>query len=280
MNNFTRSKEEVAADLLAAAKRLAKAKRHQMSVRTDKPLTERHVNMANILSRSAQSLKLIEKRVVAVALAKTDSIPGRDLENAKISGWSVRIMAEEYADQFKITLDAAYQQLQDAKILMERQLRFFVEDKRDKRGVREVIINWCGMYQYNKGEGWAEFSFTPQIAPLLLGLRGEKTPFTSYQLSRVANLKLVSSWRLYECFLSWRVTGRWEPTIEEFCYTMDIPESYKKDFGAIRRRVIDPAMKELIIKNNMIITLELRKSGRKVIGLDFKFKENPQGMLL
>ena len=136
------------------------------------------------------------------------------------------------------------------------------------------------MYTYHHGEAWAEFSFTAQIAPLLLALRGDKTPFTSYQLSRVSGLKSIHSWRLFECLLSWRVKRRWEPTIEEFCYTMDLPPSYQKDFGAIRRRVIGPAIEELIAKDNFLITLDLKKSGRKVIGLDFKFKENPQGRLI
>lgn len=277
MSNFTRSKEEAAADLVAAEKRAAKRKQHQMSVRTDKPLEGRHVNMSNILSRAAQSLKLIEKRVVAIGLAKTDSVPFRDLTLSADRGWTVRITAEEYAEQFSVTLDAAYLQLQEAKTLMDRQLRFF---EPGRKGLKETIINWCSKYTYHHGEGWAEFNFTADIAPFLLALRGEKTPFTSYQLSRVADLKSVHSWRLFECLLSWRGKGRWEPTIEEFCYTMDLPPSYQKDFGAIRRRVIDPAMAELTEKDNLIISLDLKKSGRKVTGLDFKFRENPQGKLI
>lgn len=273
----TRSAEEVKNDLLTAENLKTKTKKYYLSVRTDKPMEERHVNMANILSRSAQSLKLIEKRVVAIALAKTDSVPHRDLHLASREGWTVRITAEEFAEQFSVTLNTAYEQLQEAKTLTERQLKYF---EKDRRGLKEIIINWCGMYTYHHGEAWAEFSFTPQIAPLLLALRGDKTPFTSYQLSRVSGLKSIHSWRLFECLLSWRVKGRWEPTIEEFCYTMDLPPSYQKDFGAIRRRVIGPAIEELIAKDNFLITLDLKKSGRKVIGLDFKFKENPQGRLI
>lgn len=277
MSGFTRSADETAANLLAAEKREGKKRTHRISVRTDKPLEDRHVNMSNILSRASQSLKLIEKRVVAIGLAKTDSVPFRDLTLATNHGWIVKITAEEYAEQFSLSLDAAYLQLQEAKTLMDRQLRFF---EPSRKGVKERIINWCGEYTYHHGEGWAEFNFTPSIAPFLLALRGKENPFTSYQLSRVADLKSVHSWRLFECLLSWRLKGRWEPTIEEFCYTMDLPPSYQKDFGAIRRRVIDPAMKELIEKDNMIISIELKKSGRKVTGLDFKFKENPQVRLL
>ena len=279
MSNLTRSQEEADADLLAAEKRQTKKKQYQMAVRTDKPLENRHVNMANILSRAAQSLSLIEKRVVAICLAKTDSVPYRDLLSAETrGGWTVRIAADEYAEQFAVTLNTAYEQLQSSKSLLDRKLRFFEKDRKGK--LKETGIGWCEKYVYHQGEGWIEFTFTSSIAPFLLALRGEKTPFTSYQLSRVADLKSIHSWRLFECLLSWRVKGRWEPTIEEFCYTMDLPPSYQKDFGAIRRRVIDPAMTELTEKDNLIITLELKKSGRKVTGLDFKFKENPQGKLL
>lgn len=278
MRHSTRSEEEVTSDLKSANKRAAKRKQYQMAVRTDKPLEDRHVNMSNILSRAAQSLTLIEKRVIALCLAKTDSMPSRDLILSQKQGWTVSLAAEEYATQFSVTLNTAYEQLQSSKSLIARNLRFFELNK--KGNSEEIVINWCEKYTYNQGEGWIEFTFTPSIAPYLLALRGDRTPFTSYQLNRVADLKSIHSWRLFECLLSWRGKGRWEPTIEEFCYTMDLPPSYQKDFGAIRRRVIDPAMKELSEKDNLIITLDLKKSGRKVIGLDFKFKENPQGRLL
>lgn len=277
MSGRTRSADEIEADLNAAAERVARKKKHQMQIRTDKPLQDRHVNLANTISRAAQSLKLIEKRVVALSLAKTDSVPHRDLILAAEKGWTVRITAEEYAEQFSVTLNTSYEQLQESKVLMDRKLRFFEQDRRGK--VVEVIINWCGKYKYHAGEGWVEFSFTPQIAPYLLALRGDKTPFTSYQLSRVSKLTSIHAWRLFECLLSWRGKGRWETTIEEFCYSMDLGPKYQKDFGAIRRRVIDPAIKELAEKDNWEITLELKRIGRKVVGLIFSHSVNPQGKL-
>ena len=50
--------------------------------RTDKPLVERSVSMSNSLTRGAQNLNLSQKRLIALALAKTDSIPVLDLQNA------------------------------------------------------------------------------------------------------------------------------------------------------------------------------------------------------
>jgi plasmid replication initiation protein len=112
--------------------------------------------------------------------------------------------------------------------------------------------------------------------PHLFGLRGE---FTQYKLKQASALRSSYSWRLFELLQSWIGTGHYQPTIEEFCLAMDVPESYKKDFKSIRIRVIEPAVAELIQKNNLIIRWDTQRAGRKVIGLDFKFQPNPQTSL-
>ena len=52
---------------------------------------------------------------------------------------------------------------------------------------------------------------------------------------------------------------------------MDIPESYK--WYDIKRRVIEPALKELILKNNLVIEWEPKKKGRSIYSLYFQFIE-------
>ena len=84
-------------------KPVEKAKRGRkaaiMAERTDKPLVERSVSISNSLARGAQNLNLSQKRLLALALAKTDSIPVLDLQNATRheTGWRVRLFAHEYA---------------------------------------------------------------------------------------------------------------------------------------------------------------------------------------
>ena len=53
-------------------------------------------------------------------------------------------------------------------------------------------------------------------------------------------------------------------------------ETARKNFGELRRRIIEPAVKELIAKNNLLIEWTPTKAGRRVTGLEFKFKPNPQ----
>lgn len=251
-----------------------KAKNH-MPERTDVAIQERYVSMSNALARSAQGLKLSEKRIVALALAKTDSVPARDAINAQFkNGWTVKITVEEYKETYCIDADTAYSQIKSGAMdLFKRSVKTMTNTP---RGLKEVFTNWCGQCIYHHGEGWAEIAFTPQIAPHLLGLRSK---FTSYKLKQASALRSIYAWRLFECLQSWGNKGVWSVTIEKFNHALEVPVSCQKDFGNLRLRVIEPALKELREKDNMLIDLEIQKSGRKVTGLVFKFKQNEQKQL-
>ena len=251
-----------------------KTKNH-VTERTDKPIAERYVSMSNALTRSAQGLTLSEKRVVAMAMAYTDSKSGGDAFRAQHNnGWTVKLTAEEYAETYEIDARTAYDQLKKAADkLLNRQVKTM---QQTKRGIKETKTNWCGQCTYHHGEGWVEIAFTPQIAPHLLAL---KKNFTSYKLKEASALRSIYSWRLFECLQSWGDKGIWSVNIDKFSHAMEVPESYKKDFGNLRLKVLEPALKELRGKDNMLIDLELKKSGRKVTGLVFKFKPNPQRTL-
>jgi len=249
--------------------------RKAVAERTEKPLAERYVSMSNALARSAQGLTLSEKRVVAIALAKTDSKSATDKTKAVFSnGWTVHLTAEEYAQEFGLKPQAAYEQLKAAADnLLKRQVRTLTQTI---RGIKEVKTNWCGQCTYHHGEGWVEIAFTHQIAPHLLDL---KSKFTSYKLKQVSAMRSIYSWRLYECLQSWGDKGRWSPDMDEFLHAMDVPETYRSNFKDVRVRVLEPALKELREKDNLEIEMELKKAGRKVRGLVFTFRPNPQGRL-
>ena len=250
-------------------------KPNRVKERTDKPLAERYVSMSNALARAAQGLKLSEKRTVALALAKTDSVSSKDAVQAQFrNGWTVKLTAEEYAQEFGVTPDAAYLQLKEAADnLLKRQVRTLTQTV---KGLKEIKTNWCGQCTYHHGEGWVEIAFTHQIAPHLLGLR---TKFISHKLQQVGALRSIYSWRLFECLQSWGDKGKWSPDIDEFCHAMEAPPSCRANFGMLNRSVIEPALKELREKDNQLIELVLKKAGRKVTGLMFTYRPNPQGSL-
>lgn len=246
-------------------------KTRMVEPKTDKPLPERHVNMSNALARSSHGLTLAEKRVIACGLASTDSKSARMFnEVMRHGGWRVRIPALEFAEWAGIEPQTAYTQLAEAATsLLNRQW-----EVRD--GKRIERFNWLSRAEYHKGEGWVEVEFTHYTAPHLLALENK---FTSYRLEQAAALRSIHSWRLMECLQSWKDTGLWRVSIEDFWHCMDAPASCRANFKDLRRRVIEPAVHELRQKDNMLIEWEQVKAGRKVTGLVFKFKPNPQRSL-
>jgi plasmid replication initiation protein len=136
-------------------------------------------------------------------------------------------------------------------------------------------MRWVGRCQYHEGEGWVQLAWWPELVPCLVGIERQ---FTSYQLQQASALRSIYSWRLLELLSRFKKTGTAEYTIEDFKASMDAPPSLS-DFGQVKRRIIDPAVKELQEKDGWLIDWEPIKAGRKVKAVRFTFKRNPQGCL-
>ncbi len=249
-------------------------RRRAIKQRTDIAIPERNVSMSNALARGAHALTLTEKRIVSMALALTDSVPAKELFDAQRAGWVVRITAQDYAESYEVDPRTAYEQLKEsARGLLKRRW------KTVHQGPRGLVFReglWVSLVEYSEGEGYVSVRFTPEVAPHLLALRKE---FTSYKLKQATALRSIYAWRLLECLQSWNGTGQWSPTIEQFQHAMDAPESCRKDFGRLRARIIEPAIKELRDKDSLLVEWQPIKAGRKVKALRFTFMRDPQGRL-
>lgn len=254
-----------------------KTQTRMMRERTELAIGDRNVNMSNALARGSHSLSLAEKRIIAIALAKTDSIPAHELFLGARNGWGVTLNAKEYAETYDVDTNTAYEQLKySAQALLDRKWKL-VEASQTRAG-RTVTIegNWVSRIKYEDGAGYVEVSFTRYVAPHLLALRNH---FTTYKLKQAAALRSVYAWRLFECLQSWKDKGRWSPTITDFHEAMDAPASCRANFKDLRIRIIEPAIKELREKDNLAIEWDPKKDGRKVTGLMFRFKPELQGKL-
>lgn len=241
----------------------------------DRQPGERWVTMSNALTRAAHGLTLGEKRVIAWAVSTLDS--RQVLKPGEVP--TTRISAMDYATEFKVDNDTAYDQLQAAaKALYNRSITFYEPaHKRNGKPLppTKVQMRWVGEAKYQAGEGWIELAWWPKLLPHLTGL---KKQFTSYQLQQASALRSVYSWRLLELLTRFKSTGKAEYTIEDFRASMDAPASLS-DFGQVKRRIIDPAVKELTEKDGWLIQWEAVKAGRKVKAVRFTFMRNPQGQL-
>jgi plasmid replication initiation protein len=238
----------------------------------DQHLRNKNVVMSNVITRSAHGLSLAEKRIIFCAIAKMTGTYS-----------PVRITAQEYSTTFDLPINQAYQQLKDAaENFFNRYISLAMKDRKGKAPA-QWKIRWLGGYGYQDGEGYVEMSFTPQVTPYLCDLEKD---FTKYQLSQSWALRSVHSWRLLELFERFRetdkVTGKKKSDgwlhimIEEFWHAMEAPESYKKNFGQLTRRIIAPSIKELTEKDGWIIDWHPVKKGRRVVKLEFYFKKDEQ----
>jgi plasmid replication initiation protein len=242
------------------------------------PTTERWITMTNALTRAGHGLTLAEKRIVMCAVSKLDSrkvyAPGEVP--------TTRITAIEFAELFQVDLDTAYDQLKEAsKQLYQRSITFF--EPAYKRNEKElaptkVTMRWIGQCHYQKGEGWVELYWWPRLLPHLTGLQKQ---FTSYQLQQVNALRSMYSWRLLELLTRFKSNGVAEYTIEDFAASMDATEKQRADFAAIRRKIIEPAIKELQEKDGWSINwAPIKEGGKKVKGIRFTFSRKEPQLLL
>lgn len=237
----------------------------------ERQLGDRWVAMKNALTRAGHGLSLSEKRLVMLALSALDSKATYIIGQVPMS----RVTAKDYAELYEVDPNTAYDQLQAAaKSLYNRSITIFEHAAQRKgRSLRSTIrtdMRWVGRCKYHEGEGWVEIAWWPELIPYISKVvRGN---FTSYQLKQASALRSVHSWRLLELLLRFESTGWAEYTIEDFSTSMDATEKQRADFGKIRTKIIEPAVKELTEKDDWIINWKPIKAGRRVAKIRFEFK--------
>lgn len=237
---------------------------------------DRWVAMSNALTRAAHGLTLAEKRIVAVAVSKLDS--RKPLALGEVP--RTRITAAEYAEVAECEMNAAYEALQDAaKRFYQRSITFY-EAAHNRKGrplpPTRTQMRWVGEAKYHEGEAWIELAWWPALLPHLTNLRRQ---FTQYQLKQACALRSAYSWRLLELLMRFQDSGWAEYTIEDFCESMEATEKQRENFNNIKRRIIEPAVKELTEKDGWLIQWRQIKAGRRVKAVRFDFSRKKQSSL-
>jgi plasmid replication initiation protein len=123
-------------------------------------------------------------------------------------------------------------------------------------------------FKYHKG-GAVEIQFDADVLPLLVQA---KTEYTKYYFQNIQRLKSGYSIKIYELCKQYQNTkqGYRDLTINDLKNYLDIPKTKYKLFGHFKSRVIEPQLKEINDKTDLVITLgEPIKSGRRITGVRF-----------
>jgi plasmid replication initiation protein len=211
----------------------------------------------NSLVEGSYKLNLDEQRLLYLCITQLD--PRKPLPKDN----SFTVTAKEFAETFSIDEKSVYQQIEEAaKNLSERWLK--TNDARYREQFR-----WVFGVRYHDDEGKVTLGFSPWVIPYLTCL---KEQFTSLRLSQVANLKSIYSIRLLEFLTQFKATGKFLIDLDRFKDRLELKNEYKRFFD-LKRRVIDPAVKELKEKSNLIIDWKTIKAGRTIKQLEFVFSE-------
>jgi plasmid replication initiation protein len=119
-----------------------------------------------------------------------------------------------------------------------------------------------------------EFDFAPAIIPFITRLEEQ---FTSYELKQISGLTSAYAVRLYELLIAWRSTGK-TPVIElsDFRQKLGVLETEYSRMHDFKKRVLDPAIKNVNEHTDITIKVEQHKTGRSITGFSFKFKQKQQ----
>lgn len=225
-------------------------------------LVHKNVVMANAITQAGQGLNLAEKRIIFAVIAKM---------SGKIdSSGFVKLTASEYSATYNIPVDLAYTQLKSASEGLFNRYISLRED--DAKGVLVSRFRWLDACKYHDGCGFVIISFSKHVIPYLIDL-DEK--FTKYKLQQACALRSVYSWRLLE--LLKQQSNCWlHISIDDLHYAFETPASIRNNFGKLRSKIIEPAVRELTAKDGWRIEWEAQKEGRRVASLLFKFEKAAQ----
>ena len=108
----------------------------------------------------------------------------------------------------------------------------------------------------------------PELKPYFLQLRRE---FSLRSLPEFRRLSSIYSQQIYRFLCSIRALNDTEVDIERLHFTTTAPESFRQNFKEFRRRVLEPAEKEINEKTSLKYSWEPIRQGRKVIAVRFIF---------
>lgn len=213
---------------------------------------------SNRLIEAGYRLTLQEQRVILLCITKIK--PKEHLYTKVFS-----ISAAEYAEKFGIKLSNAYKELkQIIDTLYNRNVKIY-----DKEANVEGELRWVQKKLYFNNEGYAEITLTDDLLPLLSEL---KSAFTSYNLDYVAGMKSIYAIRMYELFKQFGSIGKRRIGVDWLKERLQIENLYPA-FADLKRRVVDPALKEINGHSDLSVNYSVHKEAKRVISLDFIFSK-------
>lgn len=242
----------------------AKAKQNRnLSVTTRSSVTQ-----SNDLIEASYRLDIIEKRLLLCLLSKIHN-PRR------VAPKSISLDANEYIQLTNTDKRIAYR---DMKTGADGLMGKFLVTAAERKSGNYRAINWMDNIHYFPSEGRIEASFSESLRPLIGQLSQQ---FTRVAMEHLGKFRSVYTIRIFELLMQfknakasrtpYRVVG-----VAELREMVGIaPEQYAM-FADLRKRVIDPAVREINQRSNYMVEWSPLKKGRIIHAIKFDFDEKLQ----
>lgn len=224
------------------------------------------VYKSNALIEAQYRLSVAEQRIMLACISQVR----RDAPITDDKLYSVR--AADIASMSGTSEKQAYRELEKAALRLKRREIRLIEEPNGKGRKRKVMLTgWVQTIVYVEEEGRVELRFTKDMLPYLTQLTEQ---FTRYALTDIAHMTSSHAIRLYELLIQWRGVGTREVEIDWLREAFQLDHKYPalKDF---KRRVIEPAVKQINEHSPIWVEWGQRKTGRRVSHLVFTFGEKP-----
>jgi len=219
------------------------------------------VKKSNALIRSHWTIEsVLEPRIVAVLASKVNvndedfkiyEIPAKEVLNMSYGGHDLKELAT--------TVDN----------IMGRVLTIYDSD--GKGWTKYNVFSRC---RFRPHDAVLELRFDADLKPHYIQL---KERFTQYSLAEFMSLPSIYSQRLYEILKSWNDKPEVNIEMAELCDMLDVPVSFRHDFGYFRRKVLEQAHKDIVERDGSSLWFDWepikRGRGGKVVAIHFVFNE-------
>lgn len=163
----------------------------------------------------------------------------------------------------------------DAAIAAERLYERSVEVFEGPNGQTPPVkrrFRWIQEAAYSEGDGYVDVRLSTSILPFVNNLLEQ---YSVYHLKDVAKMTSRYGIRVYELLVQWRRRGHREVDVEWLRRRLGVNDKYP-NFKDFRRRVIEPAVKQVNEHSPLEVDWEERKTGRRISHITFHFSEKPE----
>ncbi len=234
-----------------------------------------NVIVANAIQFGVQNLQMNAKRVVYLGLSKIElARPGSAGMTA--NGWEVNLHASDFGNIFNIHESNVYELMElGVRQLLKKIVEFEYIDTKTNQ-VIGVAIPWVSAATYIKNTGTIKLAFNNHLTPYITRMAAKSGGYTIQKIKQSGGIRSVRGWRLFDILTTQRDTGILKITVPDLMHALEVKKKDDEgtvDYYEFKRKILIPAINDITENARISIDFEEMKIGRKIVSLDFKFRD-------